>query len=339
MHELRGFVEKLRESQPPHSDSFRGELDVEEMFPNIPKHLIPTAVHFYWNMMSRAHHKRPSDLVFHIHKSSDKSLDHVAAPSRSQSYHRPPLNDLIAFIHWDLLFNDRLVNFSSVFSQQTGCPMGGSCSAQYASIVLNYLDRSVDWSLLPPIVRYRDSYLVYVSPLWSPPAPSLVRARPTIDSAERFLTQTPTISSDSTLKLTVEGWGRSMPFLDSEVLISEGLPYIEVKPPVFESAPGDSQPAAHKRLLDCQSPNTQRMLLSLVPNLVKKCAWYRFDTCSFVQNIRKVCSLLLRKGYPSNWWRPLLLAKAESIGLQQQARTGIQLAHAQLHSHGKREKN
>ena len=107
--------------------------------------------------MSRAHDRRPSDLVFHIHKNSDKSLDH-AAPSRSQSYHQVPLNDLIAFVHWDLLFNDRLVNFSSIFAQQTGCPMGGSCSAQYAGIVLNYLERSVDWTLLPPIVRYRDNY-------------------------------------------------------------------------------------------------------------------------------------------------------------------------------------
>ena len=42
-HELRGFVEMLRESQllliP---GSFWGELDLEE----IPKHLIPTAIQF-----------------------------------------------------------------------------------------------------------------------------------------------------------------------------------------------------------------------------------------------------------------------------------------------------
>ena len=301
MHELRGFVEKLHESQPPHGDSFLGELDVEEMFPNNPKHLILTSVQFYWNMMCRAQHRRPNDMVVHIHKSGDKSLDHAAAPSRSQSYHKVALNDLIAFVRWDLLFNDRLVNFSSVFSHQTSCPTGGCCSAQYASIVLNYLERSVDWSLLPPIVRYRDNYLVYVSPLWSPPAPFFVRARPNMDSAEQFLTQVKrTISRDSTLKLTVEGWGRSMPFLESQVLVSVGVPNIEVKPPVFETAQGDSQPAAHKRLLDCHSPNTQTMLLSLVPNLVKKCTWYRFDTCSFIQNIRKVSSLLLRKNYPSN---------------------------------------
>ena len=81
------------------------------------------------------------------------SLNLAAGPSHSQSHHRVPLNDLVAFIHWDLLFNDRLVNFSSIFAQQTGCPLGGSCSAQYASIVLNYLERSVDWTLLPPIVR------------------------------------------------------------------------------------------------------------------------------------------------------------------------------------------
>ena len=227
----------------------------------------------------------------------------------------------------------RLVNFSSIFAQQTGCPMGGSCSAQYASIVLNYLERSVDWTLLPPIVRYRDNYLVYASPLWSPHPQSFVRSSPSIDSAQQFLTQVKrTISCDSTLKLTVEGWGQSMPFLDFEVLISGGLPNIEVKSPVFATAPGDSQPAAHRRLLDCQSPNSQRMLLSLVPNLVKKCAWYRFDTCSFIQNVRKVSSLLIRKGYPSTWWRPLLLAKAETIGLQQHARSTCTCTTAQTRS-------
>ena len=46
--------------------------------------------------------------------------------------------------------------------------MGGSCSTQYASLVLNYLERGVDWSTLPPICRYRDNYLVYLAPTWSP---------------------------------------------------------------------------------------------------------------------------------------------------------------------------
>ena len=46
--------------------------------------------------------------------------------------------------------------------------MGGSCSAQYASLVLNYMERNVDLSTLPPNCRYRDNYLVYFAPDWSP---------------------------------------------------------------------------------------------------------------------------------------------------------------------------
>ena len=131
---------------------------------------------------------------------------------------------------------------------------------------------------------------------------------------------------DNSLKLTVEGWGQTMPFLDCEVLISDGVPNIEFKFPVFHVSPGDCQPVAHKRLLDCTSPNAQRMLLSLVPTLVKKCAWSTHKVLS--RMYVKFLHYCLKKGYPSNWWRPLLLSKVESIGLR---RSGIQLARVELH--------
>ena len=325
MLELRGFVKTLRESQPRHSGSLWGELDAEEMFPNIPKHLIPTAVQFYWNMIFRAQEKRPSDLVFHIHKSSDKSLDHAAGPPRSQSYHRVPLNDLVAFIHWDLLLNDNFIDFS---------PMGGSCSTQYASIVLNYLERSVDGTLLPPIVRYRDNYLVYASPFGSPSPQSFVRSSPSIDSAQQFLTQVKrTISSDSSLKLTVEGWGQSRLFLDSEVLIFEGLPNIEVNHPCL-TLPRVTHSLQHADgclIASHRTPNACSCRSCLT--------WLKNAPGTALTCVRKVSSLLIRKGYPSYWWRPLLLAKAESTGLQQHARSGIQLALALLHDSGTRETN
>ena len=169
MHEIKGFVEKLRKQTQPNTrpeNALWGELDVEEMFPDTPKPLIAEAVSFYWSLLCRNKQGTPKDFVFFLHKSGDKQLDHVARPRETDAYFSFTLNDLLAFIQWDLCFNDRLVSFSSVFSQTTGCPMGGSCSAQYASRVLNYLERGVDWSTLPPICRYRDNYLLYVSPSW-----------------------------------------------------------------------------------------------------------------------------------------------------------------------------
>ena len=171
MHDIKHFVRRLRTAnaqENPHTQpGLWGELDVEEVFPNIPKPLIAEAMKFYWSLMCRAQGGADHEFAFFLHKSGDKSLDHVARPSpRTDSDVKILVNDLLAFTHWDLIFNRRLVSFSGIYEQTTGCPMGGSCSAQYANLVLNYLERGVDWSTLPPICRYRDNYLVYLAPTW-----------------------------------------------------------------------------------------------------------------------------------------------------------------------------
>ena len=98
--------------------------------------------------------------------------------------------------------------------------------------------------------------------------------------------------------------------------------------PVFESTVGDSTPPAHARMLDVYSPNCRPMLKSFIPNAVKKSAWYRSAHApnTFALNISKVVSVLLKKNYPSSWWRPQLLAKASTLDLCPQALFGIQLA-------------
>ena len=56
-------------------------------------------------------------------------------------------------------WKDCFVHYRSVFSQCKGVPIGGLASAQYASVVLMYLERGVQWSDFPPCMRYRDNYL------------------------------------------------------------------------------------------------------------------------------------------------------------------------------------
>ena len=169
MHDIKHFVGSLCTTQTQTDPSVQpgmwGELDVEEVFPNIPKPLISEAIKHYWSLMCRSQGGHDHEFAFFLHKSGHKSLDHFARPSTGTDSHMKfSIHNLLAFTHWDLIFNVRLVSFSGIHEQTTGCPMGGSCSAQYASVVLNYLECGVDWSTLPPICRYRDNYLVYLAP-------------------------------------------------------------------------------------------------------------------------------------------------------------------------------
>ena len=319
MHEIKTFVEQLRK-QTQQGEQARnalwGELDVEEMFPNIPKPLIAQAVSFYWGLLCRQKQGTPKDFVFFLHKSGDKTLDHVARLRKTDAYLRFTLHDLLAFIQWDLCFNARLVSFSSIYNHTTGCPMGGSCSAQYASLVLNYLERDVDWSTLPPICRYGDNYLLFMSPSWTPVRGSCVPPPPPTTSPQLFMSKVKrVIEKASSMKLTVEGWGKSIPFLESQIFFTNGVPDIGLREPTFTATPGDSTPPADARLMDRWSPNVLSLLHSLVPNFFKKCAFYHFSPLGFVNNVRIVTSVFARKLYPAEWWKPCLMAKSAGYDL------------------------
>ena len=107
-----------------------------------------------------------------------------------------------------------------------------------------------------------------------------------------------------------------------------GRPTIFVKEPVFVGKAGDPIPAAPKRWLDKHSPNVRSMLNSLVPNIAKKCAHCRSPhvPVTYALNVCNVAKVLLSKHYPISWWRPKLLKKAASWGLETEVLSGIQLA-------------
>ena len=130
------------------------------------------------------------------------------------------------------------------------------------------------------------------------------------------------------MELPVEAKGKSLGFLESQVTFYDNRPAIFVKEPVFVSKAGDSIPAAPKRSLDKHSPNVRSMLNSLVPNIAKKCAHYRSPPvpAAYALNVCNVAKVLLSKNYPVCWWRPKLLKKAASWGLETEALSGIQLA-------------
>ena len=131
MDDIKHFIGRIHfateQANPCTITGLWGELDVEQMFPNIPEPLIAQPIQFYWSLLCKSKGGQGNEFCFFLHKSGDKSLDHVARPStRTDSYLKFTINPVLAFMHWGLIFNGRRVSLSSIFAQTTGCPMRAS---------------------------------------------------------------------------------------------------------------------------------------------------------------------------------------------------------------------
>ena len=290
------------------------ELDLVEMFPNIPRHVIPKSVEHFWDLLCETKPKPHTDLGFHIPKAGVKQLDHVARKSQDPAFNFLSRADLMCLLHWDSQFNDRFCHFSSVVAQTTGTPIGGSCSAQVACLTLLLLEERlpVENPCFPPLLRYRDNFLVIPD----------VNNKPNGYNVDRVIS---VLSEIIGMCLTNEGSGESLDFLESTLSLSDGAPGISLKRPVMQYSVGMSSPPSPMKLLDPFSPNARRMLRSRVPNLVKKAAHYRLPVSGnhFAKNISTIANTLRAKGYPSSWWRPHLLRKASDLDLCGPAMAGL----------------
>ena len=93
----------------------------------------------------------------------------------------------------------------------------------------------------PPSVDTRTTYLVYLAPDWSPVRGSGIPNPLPVTEPSVFLSRVRrVIEKASSLKLRVEGWGTSLPFLKSKLYSTSALPDIGVKEPTFHCNPGDS---------------------------------------------------------------------------------------------------
>ena len=100
------------------------------------------------------------------------------------------------------------------------------------------------------------------------------------------------------MRLTVEGAGTSLNFLESTLSVTPGEPRISLKGPTMTHSLGVSFPSSPQKLLDVFSPNARSMLRSLVPTLVNKAAHYCFPVSRrhFTQNISTIAHTLRAKG-------------------------------------------
>ena len=289
------------------------ELDLVEMFPNIDRPSVPIAPIFFFDSLCNSKGLCPRNTRFWIHKGGVKTLDHVACNGSKTGYYKLGFVDILHYVFWDLLFNDMFVSCSSVFRQTCGIAIGGSSSAQFSSLVVAYKERVLKDKNLPPMVRYRDNFLVLL-------LTSLAHTDPHV-TVQRVAD---TLHETLGMELTVECISGVLPFLEANLFVSSSHDVeISVKPPVFHCGPGASHPASHQRMLDHFSPNTPPMLASFVPNQVLKAMHYAFGSEIIFFNICCLMLLLTSKQYPASWWKPTILAKCDAVGYGDLARSAL----------------
>ena len=185
--------------------------------------------------------------------------------------------------------------------------MGGTISAQSASLTLLFHERHLPTNFLPPLFRYRDNYLTLLS--------SHFFNNSQINNHTQLLDHIKNkLSSCIHMKLKVENIGASIPFLEAQLTITDSFPSLSLKLPCLNHQPGMSNPPTPNRWLDNTSPNTQSAMSSVIPNAVGKCLFFRFDVQTLVTNLYHLSKVLLIKQYPHEWWRPQMLSKCAKVG-------------------------
>ena len=196
-----------------------------------------------------------------------KGLHCIAHDCSRPGFFKFSFLDVMHFDLWDLMFNDTFVVCSSVFTRSLGTAIGGSAWAQCASLAVARQEVEMCHASLPPIVRYRDNFLV-------PVLHSALHHMSPMQFIEEVSSQ---LHTGIGMQVTVEVVTQRLPFLEALVFVtSESTIEPSVKPPVFTQNRGDCHPPSHRRLLDACSPNAHEMLQSFVPNQVAKCIHYAF---------------------------------------------------------------
>jgi hypothetical protein len=242
--------------------------------------------------------------AFLIHKGGLRQLDGFGAKTRDSAYWKISYADIQQYLFFETRFDDVFVHMSSIFRHRLGVAIGGACSTQEVSLVLMRKERALQSCLLPPVLRYRDNYLVLCQePQGSGSLPA------------DFLRVREVLASHLNVGIKIENCQRVLPFLECELQLSAtGQPELGLKAPVFHAAPGAGNPSSLQRPLDVFSPNARSALQSFVPNMMGKAAWYALLAAQYLLNVTKVAEPLHKKQYPGSWWRPRMLAQADRIG-------------------------
>ena len=242
MTDLLGFVRQLVQSQGRgrrHEHCVWVELDLVEMFPNIPREEVETAlVYLHRELLKKM--GRSSELTFFIAKGGFRRLDNCVRGDRG-SFLFFTFSDVLAYTIFDMQFNTLFVAYSSVFTQTTGTPIGGSLSAQIASLVLIARELQAPESEKQRLAarewtRYRDNFIILLfMHARTPQQLELAVQRETKQIMANF-------SQVFGMELQVEQWGHELDFLNATLGDVRGTVPIRKKGPTWSSPPGGGTP-------------------------------------------------------------------------------------------------
>ena len=221
--------------------------------------------------------------------------------------------ELLTFLRFELFQNTVFIVGSRVYRQVRGVAIGGTASAQCASLFCMWKEyQALKWPK-----RYSKRMSAHLPPQMLPLLPYRYR-----DNIVGILNALPgyTIShvmsilqSVYGLKLQVEAVGHTLTTLESVVTLNPGTHDISLhwkhrNPPM----PHKNQ--AVIRFVDAYSINCRTVLQGMVPSMVGKCLYYAHDVPARHINCIHLVQELNSKGYPQPWWVPTLRGRLTSQG-------------------------
>jgi hypothetical protein len=254
---------------------------------------------------------------FAIHKTNNK-LDEMR-----RAYHEDFENfsweEIRPFIHWEIFNHDIFTVGSRIMRQTRGMPIGGVMSAQLASIFC--MVREHEYFTGFPLFAHNP----YNNTQWDPKPEALkcahlgvgirpYRFRDNVVGMRVGTGGLARIGRWATkvlgLELQVEGMGKEWVSLEATLKVEGTRVRLGMKKKQNWSDPPEKRLIRYPDLL---SPTCQTTLRSLTPGLARKALLYADSPVTVLDNINYIIREFCFKGYPHQWWKPLLYRTLKTL--------------------------
>ena len=286
------------------------ELDIKDFYPSLRRQPTVAAVRKvagYVREATRKRVKKEFGLWFRVHHDTP-SLDGLGRGASDQ-FTNVCLEELMEFLEFEVNDDGFFTVGNRVYEQIKGVAIGGTCSAQLASLYCimhehqfyrrpahiqqRLISTFFDPSMIPFLpMRFRDNLV------------GLARNVTDLSPIHRFY------EFLLRLPLQEEGWGDSLESLEAQLNVTRSggdCPCIEVS--LKDKVKLASRPDPIRRCdryPDWFSMNARHTLKSLVPCVCKKCLAYASSDRIILENVSRTVTEFLMKGYPTTWWEGLM---------------------------------
>ena len=288
---VRSVIKHEQSQTAQEVDYWWVEYDLVEMFPNIPREEVLQALQWARDeLKSRLTYR--GGVRFYLSKSGHRKLDNMRVGARD-SFWCFTFEDVMHYMTWDLNFNMCFLALSSIFTQVTGTAIGSSCSAQVASLVLIFRERT---QTLPSVLentlwsRYRDNFLVLLA---------LPKGKDRDVEVHKIFEAFQQLTA---IYVTVEQVGREIDFLECTLRHPLGSCPIAVRD--LLSMQSKSTPCQVRKMLSALALTTPGPLVPMVPNDVQKSQHLRLTPEAVQSNLKNYSALYQAMECPRAWWEP-----------------------------------